>query len=303
VYDKIYIRHYITKSWEEYIWKRKTRGYFVGKIKTLDCFFDINPDMCHLKTKLIEDLKKEVLVVLPYKQSGAQGNEIRLALNGWKKFCKFKYHFVVIGEFDESLKNEFPWIEFFYCPQIKKVEGQYTPNLDAQHRMKVMKEKYSLIYDGFIWMNDDFYAIKPFDLEDITTTHYHALDFTGNESCPTYFWNHTKWKTRKLLENEQLSHINYSTHYPYFLEFKKLNEIWSRFNMLNESYVLEDIYFNYFPHKEPVLDSTIRLGIWNNTIFKNEFQKAVENPNIKFVCNSVEGWSKGLEEALEKIVN
>jgi len=70
---------------------------------------------------------------------------------------------------------------------------------------------------------------------------------------------------------------------------------------MNESYVLEDVYFNYFKHEEPILDNTIRLGVWNKDIFKNEFQKAVDNPNIKFICNSVEGWSKELENKLEII--
>ena len=72
--------------------------------------------------------------------------------------------------------------------------------------------------------------------------------------------------------------------------------------MLEESYVFDDVYFNYFEHEEPILDSTIRLGIWNNEIYKNEFQKAVDNPNIKFMCNSVEGWSKELENSIAELV-
>jgi hypothetical protein len=60
-------------------------------------------------------MENEKLIVLPYKQSVAQGNEIRIALNGWKKFCQFRYHFVVIGEFNESIEKEFPWVEFIYC--------------------------------------------------------------------------------------------------------------------------------------------------------------------------------------------
>ena len=73
--------------------------------------------------------------------------------------------------------------------------------------------------------------------------------------------------------------------------------------MFNESYVFDDVYFNYFSHEEPILDSEIRLGIWNRHIFDNDFQKAVDNPNIKFMCNSVEGWSKELENELNKIIN
>ena len=67
--------------------------------------------------------------------------------------------------------------------------------------------------------------------------------------------------------------------------------------------MFDDVYFNSFEHEQPILDDTIRLGIWNYNIYKNEFQKAVNNPNIKFMCNSVEGWSKELEESLWEIVN
>lgn len=300
IYDRIYIRHYMTKSWEEYIAKRK-RGYFMGFARTLDMFFKINQDMLPIKQKLLDYLKEETLVVMPYKQSGSQGNEIRLALNGWKKFCQFKYHFIVIGEFDDLLKQEFPWVEFIYCPSVPK-EEQYNPHLDIQNKFKVTSRMYSQIYDGFIYMTDDEYAIKPFELSDITKIYYHNITFTGNEKSPKSFWNYDKWKTRQLLDRENLSHINYTIHYPCYFEFKKMEEIRKKYNLLEESYVFDDIYFNYFKHEDPILDSEIRLGIWNNNIFKNEFQKAVNNPNIKFVCNSVEGWSKELEDNLKTII-
>ena len=303
VYDKIYIRHYITKSWEEYIWKIKTRGYFFGKMRTVDAFFNINQDMLYKKTELINQLKQETLIILPYVQKGSQGNEIKIALNCWRKFCQFKYHFIIIGEFENDLKNEFSWIEFIYKQLIPKQTDQYYKHLDVQQCMEIIKIKYDKLYDGFIWMSDDFYSIKKFDLKDITTIHHHSNIFIGNEKQPAWYWNHDKWKTRQLLDKEHLPHINYTTHYPCYFEFNKLKEIWDKFNMRNESYVLEDIYFNYFKHDEPILDSTIRLGIWNKQIFDNEFQNAVNNPNIKFVCNSVEGWSKDLENELQKIID
>ena len=301
VYDTVYLRHYITKSWEEYIAKRK-RGFFMGFARTVDMFFRINQDMFPLKKQLLDDLKKETLVVMPYKQAGAQGNEMRITLTGWRKFCKFKYHFIVIGEFDESLKKEFPWVRFIDCPTKEKMEGQYNPHLDIQNKFKIISRMYSQIYNGFIWICDDYYPVKPFDLSDITTVHYHNKTFFGNDKCPKSYWNYDKWKTRQLLDRENLPHYNYTIHYPCYFEFKKLDEIWDRYNMMNESYVMEDIYFNYYKHNEPILDSEIRLGIWNNEIFKNDFQKAVDNPNIKFMCNSVEGWSKELEDKLWEIV-
>lgn len=301
-YKFIYIRHYITRSWEEYLWKIKQRGFLWGGRRNFDFFFNVNSEMMNLRDKLLSELDKDILVILPYKQSSSQGNEIRLSLNGWKKFCTFNYHFIVIGEYDEMLPKEFSWVEFIYCPSLEKREGQYNPHLDIQNKFKVVMEKYGQKYKGFIYMTDDEYAIKPFNLQDIMQPHYHSLEFIGNKHQPTWFWNHDKWKTRQLLDRENLPHVNYTTHFPYYMEFKKLTEICDKFDLYNESYVFDDLYFNYFKHEDPVLDSKIRLGIWHKDIFKREFQDAILNSDIKFVCNSVEGWSEELEEGLSKIV-
>jgi hypothetical protein len=303
IFKNIYLRHYITKSLEEYVWKLNTRGFMWGGRRNYDFFFKVNPDMLDRKDELIKKFEKEILVVLPYKGESSQGNEIRLALNSWKKFCQFNYHFIVIGTFNDSLKKEYPWVEFIYYQTIRKKKNQYNPHIDMHNKYRMIENLYSGKYDGFIRMVDDNYAIKPFYLEDIMTTHYHSLSFTGDKKAPINFWNHDKWKTQQLLDKYNLPHINYTTHYPRYFEFSKLKEVWDKFNMDNESYVLEDIYFNYFKHDDPILDNEIRLGIWSNDIYKNEFQKAIENPNIKFVCNSVDGWSKELEKSLENIIN
>jgi hypothetical protein len=265
-------------------------------------FFKYNPDMLHLKEKLMKKTNDDTLIVIPFKQSVSQGNEIRLTLKGWKKYCQFKYRFVVIGEFDEQLKNDFPWVKFINCPCLSNIDGQYTAHLDLQNKFKVIYRLYGQEYDGFIYTCDDYYPIKPFNLNDVKTIHYLASTFTGVENCPTSYWRHDKWKTRQLLDKEGLPHINYTIHYPYYFEFKKLNEICEKYNLLNESYVMDDVYFNYFKHEDPVQIDTIRLGVWSKSIFEENFKDAVDNPDIKFVSNSVEGWSKELEEEIKKIV-
>ena len=173
-FSKIYIRHYVTKSWEEYVWKRKIRGYPWGRERDFDYFFKVNTDMLPMKEELIRQIKDEVLVVLPYKQSGSQGSEIKLALKGWKKFCKFKYRFVVIGEFDELLKKKFPWVKFINCPTKEKKNGQYNPHLDILNKFTAISRLYAQEYDGFIYMTDDEYAIKPFELDDVMKIYYHT---------------------------------------------------------------------------------------------------------------------------------
>ena len=302
IFNSIYLRHYITKSWEEYIDKKYKRGYFIGISRTDDFFFKINPELNCIKNELMEVLKEEVLVILPYKQNGAQGSELELALSLWKKYCTFNYRFVVIGEYSKVLEDRFPWVEFIECNTRDKVEGQYNPHLDMFNKFKIVIDKYQNKYNGFIWMVDDNYAIKPFTLFDILQTHYHSNSFVGSESAPTNYWRHNKWKTRQLLDKENLQHINYTTHFPCWFDIKKLLNIFEKYNLLEESYVLEDIYFNYYEHDKPILDSEIRLGIWEPAIYENEFEKALDNPDIKFICNSVDGWSKSLENSLRNLL-
>ena len=52
IYDKIYIRHYITKSWEEYVTKLNIRGMF-GTKRSYDNFFQINPELLSKKDELL----------------------------------------------------------------------------------------------------------------------------------------------------------------------------------------------------------------------------------------------------------
>lgn len=61
VYDKMYLSHYITRSWEEYIWKRYIRGMHSGnRHRNDDDFFEVNPDMLPIKDKLLE-IKEKIL--------------------------------------------------------------------------------------------------------------------------------------------------------------------------------------------------------------------------------------------------
>ena len=55
VFDKIYIRHYITKSWEEYVWKLKKRGMMCKEHRGYNDFFEMNSDMNFIKEDLIKN--------------------------------------------------------------------------------------------------------------------------------------------------------------------------------------------------------------------------------------------------------
>ena len=54
IYDNIYLRHYITKSFEEYFWKLKIRGMFYKKHRDLNDFFLMNTDLANQKEDIIK---------------------------------------------------------------------------------------------------------------------------------------------------------------------------------------------------------------------------------------------------------
>lgn len=53
-FENIYIRHYMTRSWEEYKWKLEQRGYICPGHRKISDFFEMNKDMIYLKDELLK---------------------------------------------------------------------------------------------------------------------------------------------------------------------------------------------------------------------------------------------------------
>lgn len=60
VYDKMYLKHYITRSFEEYLWKLYKRGMHCPNHRKIDDFFEINPDMLDKYDECMQ-LKNKIL--------------------------------------------------------------------------------------------------------------------------------------------------------------------------------------------------------------------------------------------------
>ena len=56
VYDRMYIRHYITKSFEEYMWKLKVRGMICKTHRKVDDFFEMHPHLRKDKDRLLKEI-------------------------------------------------------------------------------------------------------------------------------------------------------------------------------------------------------------------------------------------------------
>lgn len=62
-YDKMYLAHYVTRSWEEWVWKLYQRGMHCGlRHRKDEQFFEMNPDMLPMYDECIK-LKNKILNV------------------------------------------------------------------------------------------------------------------------------------------------------------------------------------------------------------------------------------------------
>ena len=57
-YDKGWINHYFSKSWEDFVERMSRRGNFHNDYRTYDSFFCANPDMADRKRELIESVRE-----------------------------------------------------------------------------------------------------------------------------------------------------------------------------------------------------------------------------------------------------
>ena len=244
----------------------------------------------------MKTIQDEILLVIPYIKS-TQGNELELALTGWRRYCTSPLRIIVIGEYDPSIEGK---AEFIEVPRIEKVQAQYTPNIDVARKLDKIYEMFHTEYDHFVLANDDEYPIHEFDWKFLTQVTYLQASFMGNLAAPTNYWTHDMGKTRKALDKEGKPHVNYCNHHPFYFDMERFHDVSVKFNLANDSMIRENLYYNYYEFKTSKNVNDIRTGFWDTKNTKETFRKAVGNKNIKFICNSVAGYSKELMELIEK---
>lgn len=238
-----------------------------------------------------------ILVVIPYLASGAQGNELRLAVEGWKKHYIGDARIVVVGD-----KPPFD-IEHIPCPRVEPIEGEYLPHLDLAHKFRVAAENFPQ-YEGFVFTADDVFAVNDFNLIDILAPKRMPVPLSteGMERCTPPWWKNLI-KTARLCKREGFGMVNYTTHLPVYFRFDRLVGLIEDYHLETDSYVIETLYFNKFtPQGEAdILDQEKdrwKHGVYFTPLYRPDLYKAFGQK--KWVCCSEQGWSKALEEELEK---
>lgn len=246
-----------------------------------------------------EKAMREILVVIPYLASASQGNELELAVTGWRKHFKEPFHIVVVGDHHPVVETGDD-ISFIDCPRIDPVPGQYTPHLDHVHKFRKVREAYPDT-DGFIYTCDDIYATADFDLVDVKIPKYPEIatkwledrDWHRNDSD----WYADRGKTADLCRREGLHVLDWVCHLPVYYEWDKLLAIYDKYDCDHVSYIVENIYFNQGTKQVPIAFDARDYRDEVRTSYPGNLRPV---GSVMWITNANCGWSETLENILKE---
>lgn len=252
------------------------------------------------KTRKTTRKPEKVLVVIPYCSLGAQGREIEYAVAGWRKHFKEDYLIVLAGE-NHPVTETGDDIICVESERVPEKKGQYRQHLDYVSCLKKVRAAFPKS-KGFIMVADDVYAINDFDLTDVKLLKQRESEVKAD---PRSFnaWQRDKAKTKCVLQEGGYPTRGFTTHLPQYYEWDKLAALWEKYDMENESYVMEDLYYNiYYPTRIPLqlhIDfDNFKCGIYRRNPRLDYIDRAFKKQI--WLQNSPEGWIPYLEEALKR---
>lgn len=241
---------------------------------------------------------KKIIVVIPFNAEGAQGRELEYAVAGWRRHFKESHEIVVVGE---ALPEEGDWsgVTFIKSERIPAREGQYRQHLDYVRCLKRVREAYPKSR-GFVFVADDCYAVNDFDLSDILYLKAMPREIGDEQKSPN-LWKRDAAKTRARLLADGYPVRDYTTHLPQWYEWERLAALWERYDMENESFVFEDLYYNiYYPTRLPLLIrdeyDSVKCALYFPNISAEGIRAAMRRKI--WVTNSPNGWTKALDQVL-----
>ncbi|MBQ4230069.1 MAG: hypothetical protein II671_00795 [Salinivirgaceae bacterium] len=238
----------------------------------------------------------EILVVIPWLPSAAQGNELRWAVAGWRRHFKHPHRIVVVGE---GVTGKVPaGCTAIESPRVADVPGMYRQHLDYVSCLRKVRAAFP-DSEGYIMVADDCYAVNDFDMTEVLFLKQIADTFTGMQVAANG-WQVDKWRTAQALKAGGWPCRNCTTHLPQFFEWDKVEALWRRYEMDRVSYTIEDLYYNiYYPRRVFFqLDATdnLKFGLYEQGIPAERIRRVMARKI--WLTNSPVGWSADLEAVL-----
>jgi len=251
---------------------------------------------------------RKVLIVIPYLAEGAQGDELKWCLRGWREHFLNKHLIAVVGDKPgEGIIQGRDYDVFIPCPRIGEVEGQYLPHLDMVHKFRAVKKELETNLDlkdverkGFVYCCDDMYAVNDFAVEDVLVPKVNNPEML-NEMTPRNSWERDEAKTKKWLKERRYPTRCWICHLPVYFEWDKWEEVVRMLGADKQSYVVEEVYYNTYYSMRPAVclkeANPYRTRVERPDFDVNKFRRFMKERI--WVCNSVEGYTPTLEKTLD----
>jgi len=242
----------------------------------------------------------KVVVFIPYCAEGAQGRELEYAVAGWRRHFKEDYVIAVAGDY-HPVTDTGSDITSIRSERVPGLPGQYRQHLDYVSCLKKVRAAFPES-SGFVFSADDVYAVNDFDMADILFLKQRASDIDYDPESPNE-WRRDAMKTRAALLRDGYPTRDFTTHLPQWYEWEKIVALWERYDMECESYVMEDLYYNIYyrdriPFQLDAMTDNLKCGIYeasaNPVLIDAAFKTKI------WINNSPNGWTKRLENALER---
>ena len=184
----------------------------------------------------------KIIVVIPYLPGEGQGREIEYAVAGWRRHFREDFVLVAVGE---GVTGRVPdGVMAIESPRVQDRAGMYRQHLDYVSCLRRVREAFPRS-KGYIRTADDCYAVRDFDMADVLVRK--TIGEVGRDRIAIPgSWQGDKERTRAALAANGYTTHNYTTHLPQYFEWGKMEALWRKFRMDENSYVDEDLYFNIF---------------------------------------------------------
>ena len=241
--------------------------------------------------EMLNEVVRPLLVVIPYRKKEAQGNELELAVKGWKKYFKEDFQIVIVGDNEEYLPEDVIHVHHECIID--------NPPLDIVSKLREVMLRFPQA-ENIILTNDDIYPVNDFSLTEIQLLRVDGLLTDKKNTGKLYSEN--RLRTMNLLEKEGRSLYDYGTQTPVFLEVEKLLALFEKYSMDTEAYLITSLYFNtYFSARVPFVhhleNDNFKVGVCRPDANLRRLKELI--PRKIWVYNSVAGWNEDFQRIIE----
>ncbi len=184
-----------------------------------------------------------ITFVWPWWRGGARGDELKFSIRSVAMQCRFDWQPLVVGDIPD-------WYNGPVISIARKPNKKWTNWADTVSKMYAICQSQQ-VSRQFIYMNDDMYFLRPFDLDDVTP--FRSIKKYSRTSKPkSQKWLTIQWETMQRLKKAGFPAIwHCTTHSPQWFDKQKMLMLLRTLNASKKPIVLDLAYNNAFRSDEP----------------------------------------------------